>query len=437
MAASQQIRAGHKTDLYYADAANVCAQARPTLLQCRYTQEFSNKNGGTSVFTVPPAPAGLSHVVIVLGWNQGTLDTPAIAGNADLCLPLGWAYNALTQISYRVGGSQQQFYNGNQLLNRALRLMRTKSQRDALVQLGGSQYLGGAAIAAASAAGPITGFVVIPVFVNPSDDGISPPIPLDLLGNQVQFTATLKPISGFASPGCILVGNGDGLASAAGLSGVQFDIAYFQAQQVELMNRGDSLVNDPNVNLMEKQYMMPIGGLFDQQSQTFDLPTSAHTSPFNVTLAGFRSGGVKKVIVALQKKGAFSRTNPQVYVPPQDVTLYYAGTIYANYLNNSAPFWNLINGTAPPSVNMPTLTYDNINKWATSPAGLTQWTELDLAQKVGDDYSAMVLSEGLAVTNGIVNLVVRTPTADEYTMVVTYCYNMTVGFGAGTSDFLF
>ena len=188
MAASQQIRAGHKTDLYYADAANVCAQARPTILQTRYTQELSNKSGGTSVFTIPPAPAGASHIVIVLGWAQGTLNNPTVAANTALALPLGWAYNALTQVSYRVGGSQQQFYNGDQILNRALRLMRTKSQRDSLVQLGGSSYLGGAAIAAASAAGPIYGYIVLPFFVNPSDDGISPPIPLDLLGNQVQIT---------------------------------------------------------------------------------------------------------------------------------------------------------------------------------------------------------------------------------------------------------
>ena len=336
-----------------------------------------------------------------------------------------------------MGGSQQQFYNGDQILNRALRLMRTKSQRDSLVQLGGSQYLGGAALAAASAAGPIVGYVVLPFFVNPSDDGISPPIPLDLLGNQMQITCTIKPQSGFASPGVVLVGAQNGVGSAAGVPS-QFDIGYFQLQQVELTNRGDSMVNDSGVDLMTDQYMMPIGGLFDQQSQTFPVPASSFTSPVNLTLAGFRSGGVKKIIVALQKNST-ATTNPQLYAAPGNVTLFYAGTIYAQYRDGSAPFWNLINGTAPPSVNMPQLTYSGgaAGTWSSAASGLSTWTELDLAQKVGDDYSAMVLSNGLAVTNGILNLAIGAPTADDYTMTVIYCYNMTVGFGSGTADYLF
>jgi hypothetical protein len=88
---------------------------------------------------------------------------------------------------------------------------------------------------------------------------------------------------------------------------------------------------------------------------------------------------------------------------------------------------------------MPQLTYSGgaAGTWSSAASGLSTWTELDLAQKVGDDYSAMVLSNGLAVTNGILNLAVGAPTNDDYTMTVIYCYNMTVGFGSGTADYLF
>ena len=55
---------------------------------------------------------GLKHIVISLGYNASSL-AAQIGNNA---LPQGWGYNAIQQISFRIGGSSQYFMTGQQLL---------------------------------------------------------------------------------------------------------------------------------------------------------------------------------------------------------------------------------------------------------------------------------------------------------------------------------
>jgi len=52
------VRVGSPLDIYYQDADNAKKQVIPTLTDQRYTQEFTNKGQGTSVFTIPPKMIG-------------------------------------------------------------------------------------------------------------------------------------------------------------------------------------------------------------------------------------------------------------------------------------------------------------------------------------------------------------------------------------------
>ena len=93
------VRIGDPIDLFYADHDTQKKQVIPTLTDQRYTQEFSNKSTGTSVLTISPN-SGVSHCIAVLGWNASTLRD--LSGSA-LALNRGWGYEAIEQISFRIG----------------------------------------------------------------------------------------------------------------------------------------------------------------------------------------------------------------------------------------------------------------------------------------------------------------------------------------------
>lgn len=164
------LRVGEQEDLYYTDPANCKKQAIPVEYNTRFRSDFSNKTSGTSVFVIPPGN-GVRHVVAVLGYDAGSINTQ----EGKFVLPRGWGYNAIEQVSFRIGGSSQYFLSGAQLLARNLRMVRTKSQRDSLLQLGGSECK-----IATDFDTDQYAYIPISVFAAPSADGISLPLPADL-----------------------------------------------------------------------------------------------------------------------------------------------------------------------------------------------------------------------------------------------------------------
>lgn len=52
---------GEREDLYYTDPANCKVESIPVEYNTRYSQDFSNKSSGTSVFIIPPKLLGLSN----------------------------------------------------------------------------------------------------------------------------------------------------------------------------------------------------------------------------------------------------------------------------------------------------------------------------------------------------------------------------------------
>lgn len=105
LASSQALaRIGAPIDLYYTDAETAKVQSIPVEYNTRYSQELSNKGTGVSVFLVPPGN-GLRHVVLAIGYKGDNAAITAQTGTR--ALPRGWSYSAVSQISFRIGGSSQ------------------------------------------------------------------------------------------------------------------------------------------------------------------------------------------------------------------------------------------------------------------------------------------------------------------------------------------
>lgn len=414
MSSHALLRVGEEVDLYYTDPKNCEKQSIPVEYNTRFTQAFSNPSQGVSVFTIPPGN-GLRHILIVVGYSAA-----ALAGNTGLyALPRGWGYNAIRQISFRIGGSSQYFLTGQQLLARNMRLCRTKEQRNAMLSLGGAE-------AKATADFAVDQFAYIPVsvFAAPSADGISLPLSADLLSQQVQITAEIAPTSEF------WVTNPAAGALVAVIPSA-FTTAYFQVEQLVMEDRGMSLAN--RVDLNTHSYNMPLPD-FDQQEVVIGT-LSASTAPQSVVLTGFRAGEVKKLQIWLTKNS--DALNPGRWYKPKAVQVLYAGVIYSQYDNGSSAMWNLLDGTAPSAVDYSALSSVAPGAVLASTGVLNEWAELPFAQPTGNDYDGEVLVHGKEITNGIVNMTVTLPSAELYTLHIAYVYNCTASFAKGSCDLIF
>lgn len=418
MSAQALVRVGESEDLYYADHENCKKQSIPVEYNTRFTQELSNKAQGTSVFTIPPGN-GVRHILLVIGYSPAALtNNGAFVQQGLYVAPRGWGYQAVRQVSFRIGGSSQYFLSGQQLLQRNLRLVRTKEQRNSILSLGGAQM---------SVASDFTtnqfAYIPISVFCPPSADGIALPVAGDLLSQQIQITVEL------AAPSDWWVLNPNPAALTGGVPS-SFSAGYFQVEQLVMPDRSMSLANRADMDT--HSYGLPIH--FDQQETT--IPVAAGGSEQSLTLTGFRAGEVKKISVWLTKNS--DTENKQKWYAPAKVQVLYAGVIYSSYDNGSSRMWNLLDGTAPSAVDTLTLSAAGGGGGAmVSTGSLNEWAELPFSQPTGDDYEATVLVHGKEITNGIVNLQLTPPTADAYTAHIVYSYNCTASFSRGSCDLIF
>jgi len=315
--------------------------------------------------------------------------------------------------------------SGAQLLAANLRMVRTQSQAQALLNLGGSEY--GTLQSPASATSPLlSAYVVIPVWCPPSADGLNVPLPADTLAQQVQLTCeiqspwaanSLTPLS--AAPGA-------------------FDTAFFQVEQLCMTDRGMAIAN--HVDLNTHELLMPV--TFNQQELQVAIPAAALGTSQSVTLTGFRSGQVKGIQAWLTlnrsdtaANAASDAANQLVWVAPTAITVLYAGTIYAQYNSGTAAIFNLIDGTKPATVSTNQITM-GVNP-PTSASVVSQYVNLPFGNPTGDDYSAEVLTHGKPILNGLINLQITAPTADPYILHVQYVYNSTLVFSKSSAEFRF
>ena len=173
----QSIRPGKCSDLYYPDPETAQKQCYRTSQNTRFIQGFQNLSGGSQTLTIPPNN-GIQDIVVSM--TVGTLP----AGSSGYALPRGWGYAMISRISYRYGGSSQYFLSGQQVLQEALRKAPNGTSRDDLLALGGSALNNAQLLA-----GPASAYVWLPLpHCIPSADGKLPPIPSDLLTQQIQVS---------------------------------------------------------------------------------------------------------------------------------------------------------------------------------------------------------------------------------------------------------
>ena len=411
--AQAMVRTGEVVDLYYYDHETSKKQAFPTSINTKYVQQFNNLTGGSSVFTIPPQQ-GLQDIVC-------SFVLPALS-NADangLALNRGWGYQLINRVSFRYGGSSQYFMTGAQLLQNAVRAQPSRETASDLFTLGGA-----AALPADLEAGAQYASVVLTLpHASPSGVGKAHPFPTDLLTQQVQVTIELNPPSSVFSVS----------AGSTGTTPSSLAAANFQVQQVIFNNAGDALAR--RVDMAENAYSFPCE--FVQQEQAIALAASA--SPQSVVLTGFRSGEVKSIQVWLTRTSDTSGVikNPWTWYLPTTLEMSYAGDIYARFDAQSSTLWNLINGDKYPGWASIALT-DNGAGSFTSASQVSTYVELPFAQPFINEEEHNTLVHGKPITNGIVNLLLQTPSSQtDWVLHVSYVYNATLLMSQGTADYVF
>jgi hypothetical protein len=418
----QLVRPGKCVDLYYPDPETAEKQCFRTGINTRYVQAFANLTGGSSVFTIPPNN-GIQDIILAMELPvSGTSGFVA----SGLAVPRGWAYSAIKQVSFRYGGSSQYFLSGQQLLQNALRKTPNGMSRDDLLSLGGN-----AAAGAAAAAGDFSvaqrGYVWLSLpHCIPTSSGKLPPLPTDLLTQQVQITVELNPIASIFSAA----------AGATGTPAPTLSFAQFQVQQVMLENQGDALAR--RVDMTSHALSYPIE--FTQQEVVIPLANAASQ---NITLTGFRSGECKNIQVWITDDAdtpASGIKNPFKWYVPEDVVMTYAGEVIARFDKGSSQLWNLVNGRQSAAVNEVLLADAGGGVVSDTTPFLGKWAELPFGQTYDPTTAHSMYVAGRPITNGIVNLSFNLPVglspAATQKLHVSYNYNAVLTFSQGTCDYV-
>lgn len=415
-ASAELMRVSGARDLYYSDAANSLAQSIPVEYNTRFRQNFATLGAGQQNCFIPPN-SGVKHVVLVIGFDPSA--NPAFAAQTGSnALPRGWGYRALTSCSWRVAGSSQYYLSGAQLLARNLRMCKTQSQRDAILSLGGDECK----VAGDFSSGPKYAYIPLSFWSAPSCDGLEVPIATDLLGQQIQVSATI------AGMDAIFTGVAAGWAGAVAPLPTAFNVGYFQVEQLEMMDRAMSMGNSRDLD--KASYIQAIRS-FDQQELIGVLPALAGEQ--QVTFSGFMSGQVRGVQVFLTDNT--DPANSNTLVAPRDVTLTYAGAKYAEYRDGSSRIWNLIDGSSPSAVNQSQLVAAG-GVWTSVPL-LSEWAFLPFAQPIANDYEADLTVTGKMISNGSVTLTLVSPDPTKaYTIHLIPVLNAAIAYSRGSATVL-
>jgi hypothetical protein len=100
--------------------------------------------------------------------------------------------------------------------------------------------------------------------------------------------------------------------------------------------------------------------------------------------------------------------------------------------------WNLLDGTKPSAVDNTTVSQPANPGPFVSDSALSQYVLLPFGQPTGSDFAQDILVHGKEITNGIVNLLLQTPSAQsDWVLHVSYIYNTTLLMSQGTCDYIF
>ena len=420
MAASNELaKVCGPLSLYYSDSHNDQLQSQIVTYDTRFRSNFQNMGAGSSIIQVP-VDGGLSRCCLVFGWNAGGLSG---LGANDL-LPLGWGYQAVESLTWRVAGSSEYRLTGAQLLAKNLRLASNSGTKQAIYNLGGSEVLG-------STAKPQFAFIPLPLWTMPDNGGFANPINGDLLAQQVQIRVQMRAPSEYMySP---VVGPASTAVTGAVSPPEKLDVGYFQAEFLRLVDRAQSIA--PKVQ--EDTYVSPLACDFDQSELSQVL--LANSSSQQLTFSGLIFGQTKMIQVFLTSNDPDDAANSSVFYKPLAVTMSYAGTVYASYENNSSAIWNVMDGTAPSSVSGNNRVVA-AGAWVTTPSvisTLSEYVNLPLSQPISNDHSTEIQVNGMNISNGSVTLSIVSPDpTKEFTVHLVPVLRAALSYSRGSSNIL-
>ena len=419
----QLVRPGKCVDLYYPDPDTAEKACWRTIQNTRYVQSFANLTGGSSQLTIPPNN-GVQDIIITMEMPVGANGSSTFDGRG-LALPASWAYSLIKQVSYRYGGSSQYFLSGQQLLQAALRKCPNGAARDDLFNLGGNAAAGGGA-GQSDFASPQRGYVWLPLpHTIPTAEGKLPPLPTDLLTQQCLITCELYPIASVFSVS----------AGALGSAPNALAFAEFQVQQVIFDDQSSALAR--RVDMTSHALSYPIE--FTQQEVVIPLQDSVASQ--TISLTGFRSGEVKNIQCWITLDGDTSGPikNPWKWYAPEDLTMTYAGEVFARFDKGSSALWNLVNGRQSAAINEVLVADAGGGSCTITTPFLGRWVELPFAQSFDPLTAHSMYTAGKPITNGIVQLQFNVPAAAvaaNMKLHVSYNYNAVLTFSQGTCDYV-
>lgn len=407
-------------DLYYQQAESSLAQSVSVTYDSRYIQNFQNLTAGQSSLFIPPAN-GINKVMIVLEFTAAQL----ACVNGGFALPRSWGYLLLDSLSWRLAGSQQYFASGSQLLAANLRKCRTKSQRDAIYSLGGEACNTLINDDGTVRTAPFRAYIPMSFFTAPSNDGLDLPIASDILGSQIQMTCQVR------SPADIFISN-------AAFTGAlipppdRLNSGYWQVEQLSMSDRSMSLASRPGVDMNEETYVQSLRD-FAQQELVAQLEARAGEQTVNIN--GFMSGQCRGITVYLTETDATGMYSQLNWTVPDSIVCVFSGQQFAVYRNGSSEAWNLIDGTAPNSVD--SVAYRGRAGGVDAVPATAKWCHLPFSQPTHNDYEASIMVSGLRITNGSVQLQVITPDATKrYTLHAIPIFNAAVAYSRGSATLL-
>lgn len=407
-------------DLYYQDNTSSLAQSINVTYDSRFISNFQTLSAGQSSLFIPPAN-GINKVMIVLEFTAAQL----ACINGGYALPRGWAYLLLTTLSWRLAGSQQYFASGSQLLAANLRKCRTKSQRDAIYSLGGEACNTLLNDDGTVRTAPFRAYVPLSFFTAPSNDGLDLPIASDILGSQIQLTCQVAPIAD------IFIRN-PAYGGVPILPPDRMNSCYWQVEQLSMNDRSMSLASRPGVDMNEETYVQSLRD-FAQQELTAQLEARAGEQTVNIN--GFMSGQCRGVTVYLTETDASGMYSQLNWTIPDSIVCVFSGQQYAVYRTGSSEAWNLIDGTAPNSVD--SVAFRGQFGGVDAVPATAKWCHLPFSQPTHNDYEASIMVSGTRITNGSVQLQVVTPDPTKrYTLHAIPIFNAAVAYSRGSASLL-
>jgi hypothetical protein len=387
-----------------------------------FTSMNINGNSQTTI-DLPQGPL-LSHALVALEFSAATLNAIAASTKAAYLSP-AWGYDCIDYIQIKTGGNTQLRVYGRQLKIKALEDCETKEKRDALLALGGKEWLGGNV-------GTKNYIAYVHVYLPWSNISASKYLPYDSgiltkpISLQFQFNSNLK-IFSFSQVDASLI---------IPTLPTQFDQAYFMIQTA-LMALGPAESIRPAVGPNgEAQYNY--GWIYPSPftSEQFQgVPQSSNTRKL-IRLQDFQNGNIQSMTIYLERVStggnvisggpsypdapftsmAHNQTN---YAPISNIEIKYGGqTIYrSDDLSNKLMALSEYTCTNDFDTSFPNLNNSTVASSAgfTTNSATASWVLVNFVQ-FREQYFKNLVQDGPSLVNNMCTIEFNTPELNDTTI---------------------